>query len=257
MKVLPKLNILNQFKKTTSVVAQTGVCPTFKTMSGGCIIHSDMPVLYKEGKATLSTARDNAQSGAYWHQINTVIKNADGKPMGKYSYILDASKKEINYGYIRTSEAFRHKGIAEIMRLSGIMEIKENGLSALEILAVPSAIPFHSKYKFKSDVKDKYKALSVLDSIAKNTAVDKKYNRAANKYIKNLKKLGFVPILNPKCAKSVNKFIDKFIDANKDNWDKANNFMDGLPMVLTKEQIQKNSKFFNKLFKKHGIDYTV
>lgn len=254
MRILPKLNIFNHLKSPSSPTSL--VRPTFKKVStDGCVVHTSIPVSYKDGQATLATVCEDVMEGVVFHNIKTNIINSSGQQMGKYSYTLDSRGKEISCGYIKTSSPFRHKGIAEIMRLSSIMEIKENNISKLEILALPDAIPFHSKYKFASNIQDKYKALSVLDSITK-TEADTKYKKAAMKYRKILKKMGFVPSLDSKSAKSVNKFIDKYIEANKDNWNNAN-FGETLPMILTDEQVQKNSKFFNRLFRKHGIDYTV
>lgn len=265
MRIFSGLNIFNRFRQARRAVkpqapmtAPTSLTrPTFRTAStDGCVVHASIPVVYKDGQGTLSTICDDVMEGVVFHHIKTVLRNANGQQMGKYSYTMDTRGKEIACGYIKTDEPFRHRGIAEIMRLSSIMEIKENKISKLEILALPNAIPFHSKYKFSSNIQDKYKALSVLDSIANKTEVDDKYKKAALKYRKVLKKMGFVPSLDEKSAKSVNKFIDKYIEGNKNNWDKAN-FGEGLPMILTDKDIQQNSEFFNQLFQKHGIDYTV
>ena len=54
----------------------------------------------------------------------------------------------------------------------------------------------------------------------------------------------------------VNQFIENYINKNLSNWQDAK-FSENLPMELSINKINENAEFFNKLFKKHSIDYTI
>lgn len=255
MKILSNINFINQIKAKPKQITR----PVFETAStDGCVVHSEMPVLYKDGLAKLSTKCYPSYSAYESHAITTQITDESGRLMGDYSYSLDPVDRTIDYGYIKTKKDFRHKGVAEIMRLSSLMELKENSLSSIKIDALSDAVPFHSKYKFQPDIKGKNTALTILGSIVDKTKAGKKDKKNAEKLIENIVNDGSEDTLNlsPKQAKDVNSYITKYIKRNKDNWDDAN-FHHCLPMVLTKKQVNKFAAFYNKLFKKHGIDYTI
>ena len=259
MKILPKINFISQIKAKPTPRPEQVTRPTFETASAdGCVVHSEMPVFYKDGLAKLSTKCYPSYSAYESHAITTQITDESGRLMGDYSYSLDPIERTIDYGYIKTKHDFRHKGVAEIMRLSSLMELKENSLQSIKIDALSEAVPFHSKYKFQPDLKGKNSTLTILDSIVNKTKADEKDKKGAEKLIKKIVNDGEEDTINLTKgeAKELNGYIAKDIKKNQNNWEDTN-FHHCLPMILTNKQVNKFSSFFNKLFQKHGIDYTI
>lgn len=239
------------------------------------IMHSELPVRYADGIGYLKTTNTTPVPMFSKNTLFTNFESEDGHNIGYYTYDVDFPKKEINHGYIETLSNQRHKGIGEILRLSSIMELKENNLNAIKIEALSPAVPFHLHYNFQPDVKDKDTAYKLLCDIASNNDVAEKYRKEANELRRALPeeeepdsalealKADFSQgkskhiELSKSLAKKFNEFITRFVNAHQNNWDEAKFDFDRLPMVLTKEKIAKCSDFFNKLFQKHGIDYEV
>ncbi|MDY6359085.1 MAG: hypothetical protein SPL73_06325 [Cyanobacteriota bacterium] len=255
IKIPPKLN-LNIFTRANK---KPLAHPTFKTAtSDGYVMHSDMPVAYKDGTATLTTCCNATGQEYADHEILTQVTDTSGSVLGYYTYSIDPIERKISYGILQTYPDFRSKGVGEIMRLSSLMELKENFIKAIEIDSLENAVPFHAKYKFLPDIKQRSLALGFLDQIAKNPKIKKKYSKKAQELSFEISNGDECNPLTRNEAKKVNKFILKYIKAHKANWQDAK-FNDDqyLPMILTKDKIKSFSQFFNKLFKKHGIDYTV
>lgn len=251
IKILPKLDFIH--RKTPSKL----VMPIFeKVTKDGCSVHTDIPISYKGGShATLSTNiyEDNNN---LLHTICSEILNSCGEKMGTYTYDIDTYRKSIKNGIIVTEPGFQHKGIGEILRLSSIMELNENNIKALSLESVSSAIPFHFKYKFKPCLKDKKRALDILLNIVHKSAIDKKYKTEAQKLVEEISYKNDSKKLKYAQAKHVNNFISRYIEEYTYNWNYAK-FPRSIPMVLTKKDIKHFASFYNELFKKHGIDYTV
>ena len=80
--------------------------------------------------------------------ITTKIKNKFGKELAKEDLSI---KPETSFGLsIEVNPEYQNKGyrLGEILRLSSIMAILENKVNEFLIFSLPSAIFFHSKYKF-------------------------------------------------------------------------------------------------------------
>ena len=66
--------------------------------------------------------------------------------------------------------------------------------------------------------------------------------------------------LNPEFVQKFDEFLTGYIKENLHRWDKTGFFPENkltVPMSLKSETIRQNAGFFNELFKKHGIDYTI
>lgn len=253
MQIQSTINNIRQIVKSKPMTA-----PSFRTTAtDGCKVHTNMPVKYKSGKAILSSIYVEETLG-YEPTIFTKIKNFLGKTMGEYHYTINPKTKTITKGYIETDPKYRNKGVGEIMRLSSIMELKENHISAIELDALPEAIQFHSKYKFEPNLKKKESTVAILESISELPKLDKESKTKAKELIAQIhhNKPPYTEELNTNDEKAVNGFMTEYIETHKNNWQDAN-FHQLLPMKLTSERVQKNSDFFNKLFQKHGIDYVV
>lgn len=234
------------------------VVPKFKKATkDGWKVHSKLNVQCGSDKVTLASTCEKSCSSDHIN-ITTKIKNLCGKIMGDYHYLIDPKTNTINNGYIQTNPQFRHKGVAEVMRLSSIMELKENHISAIEIDALPEAIQFHSKYNFEPNLKGKFSASRVLDRITKLPKVSKEDKATANKLLEriNTERPPYTPALKPDDKKDVNNFISDYLVNHEKDWKDAN-FDCVLPMKLTSEQVNKHSDFFNNLYQKHGINYVV
>lgn len=147
---------------------------------------------------------------------------------------------------------YRQKGyrFGEILRLFSIVELIQEGLDAINIISRPSAAIFHKKYKFQSDLFMKDAAKMVMNQISRDN-LDKELE-PVNKKAKNCI-FGFNLL-------QANEILDEYLSiiADKNLSSKAHILnCGGIPMKLTLENINKNSDFFNTLFKKHKIDFKI
>lgn len=62
--------------------------------------------------------------------------------------------------------------------------------------------------------------------------------------------------LDKETRKIVNKFIESFTKQHINNWENAK-FRQLLPMILTESRLKQFADFYNKLFKKLGINYKI
>ena len=79
--------------------------------------------------------------------------------------MINKSNATIKYGYIETYLPQRRNGLGEILRLSSIIEFKENGIKTLEVESYPNAIPFHLKCRLKPNLTTSYTTLKILNNI--------------------------------------------------------------------------------------------
>ena len=227
----------------------------FQTDVDKFVGHENLPIQYSGGVGILRTLIDPLHSMEHNACVVSRIFDVLGSLMGKYEYSMNLASKKIGLGYIETSSKHRGKGIGEIMRLASIMELKENKMNAIELESLPSAVPFHAKYKFKPNLESSEVAMLVLKQIKHISKVDDAFIKQADILLKSLKK-DKSSNMSEENAKKVNDFVETYIRTYGFDWENFK-FKAYLPMVLTSERIEQSSKFFNELFKKHGIDYQV
>jgi hypothetical protein len=192
--------------------------------------------------------------------ITTTLKDQYGKELGKEVLSINPGT---SYGMsIEVSPKYRNKGygLGEILRLSSIMMILENKVNEFLIFSLPSAIFFHSKYKFIPSIENSEECQNALKAMIKNC--DKKYYgdlkfEAQALFTKMQENDSFEE--NKTIYDLTNKLLEKYITRiiTFGNDYKSHPFKFGMSMKLTLENILDNKDFFNKLFQKHKIDYHI
>lgn len=197
--------------------------------------------------------------------ITTELKNRLHKVLGEEIYSLDTNTNTACGLLIQTGKEYRQKScynFGEILRLSSIMAFLENKIKSFEIFSKNSAIYFHSKYKFEPAIKSFSGRDSALRSIIMNSYKNgNEYNQISIEAQKLLK----TAESEPEAAKQrefciqANALIKKYIQQvlATENEYKNHPFDIGMRMLLTEKNILENKNFFNDLFKKHRINYTI
>lgn len=195
------------------------------------------------------------------YKFITELKNSRGKIFGKEVFSIEDFNKKLQGFYIETNPEYRkkHYRFGELLRLSSIIEMFENGLSKFEIYSKDTAVYFHSKYKFIPDIQNFLDRDKALESIIENTQPGfEEFTKEAKKILEAIRN-------NPSGPKQrelrdytnilTTKYIQKVLE-NKDDY-KSHPFKFGMNMLLTKDRILENREFYNELFKNHGIDYQI
>ena len=212
---------------------------------------------------------------------NTVYDVSVGNNYGSYQvYFSDGIEREESnaeleivlnkdedYLYVDnmyTEDEFRGEGLGICMHLTNIIEMMENNFKGIELYSVASAIPFHSKLGFKPNDKWNYMPISnvqKLNPLQENLKciIDDKtpelqeYSDVAKEILRSY--------MSPEDkAKISNKVIYNYIKKSlkiKSKEEQKTMFKYPIQMILTKKDIIKNKKFYNKLFNKYCIDYQI
>lgn len=209
------------------------------------------------GNLTVETKRYKDET----YKFITELKNEKGNLFGKEVFAIEANSKKLQGFYIETNPKYRKTQyrFGELLRLSSIIEMLENGLSTFEIYSKDTAIYFHSKYKFIPDIKNFLDRDKALESIIENSQPGfEQFVQKALKILNAIKKTNSASIqrdLRSKTNELTLEYIQKVLE-NKDAY-KSHPFKFGMNMQLTDKQILDNKNFFNELFKKHGIDFKI
>lgn len=257
--IFPKLHNLNLFACLRKSVPNNETSALkFKNVSRQSDTYKilkETPVNYKNGTGYIKTTTSKAKSNKDALNINTIITDEKKSKLGHYEYMINKSNATIKYGYIETHLPQRRNGLGEILRLSSIIEFKENGIKTLEVEAYPNAIPFHLKCRLKPNLTTSYITLKILNNIKNNPKVQPYYHQVAEKLVQKIENENSVS-LGKDTREFVNKFIESYTKQHLHNWEDAK-FRPFLPMVLTESRLKQFACFYNKLFKKHGINYKI
>lgn len=190
------------------------------------------------------------------------IKNSLNKLLGKEIFDIDKNNKIMTGFFITVEPEYRRKHhFGELLRIFSVMEMLENKCSKIEIYSKDTAIYFHSKYKFVPNNTSFEERNKMLDSIIKNTHVDFKDLAEKAKHIKKeINSIKNNAQRQRELCVDTNKLAKDYIERALKKGKKAEHecsFNSGMTMILTKENILKNKNFFNKLFEKYRIDYTI
>lgn len=197
-----------------------------------------------------------------YNRFRLEIKNSCGKPLAHEIVGIDKTTN-IMTGYdILVEPEYRNRKyrFGELLRLLSVMLMRENNCPAIKITSKDTAVYFHGKYKFAPDNKRFDDRDKMLETIAQDKAAgfDDLSKKAENlqSAVKNSKDDS--QKLRDLCVET-NKLAKEYIErALQDDFPEKNHaFKTGMYMVLTKEAVEDNKDFFNNLYKKHGIDYTV
>ena len=149
------------------------------------------------------------------------------------------------------------KGIGSVMRLGDIIMTLENKIPKIQLFSIGQAVYFHSKFKFEPAITDFMEIKSYIGGDIANKLYDKRFSKFTAKALKWLDSDNIPKIEK---IKQGNKLVYEYIAAvNKYKLNRDEDFIlsPGFDMELKREDVIKNKDFFNKLFKKSGIDYQI
>lgn len=192
--------------------------------------------------------------------FNIDVVNSDKLLIGREILGIEDRKKGIFGFNINVERKYRNNFVGELLRLVSIIELFENNKEEIEIASKPSAIYFHSKYKFEPDIRMFSSRDNALMSCIKNECSDMVKERAeAITIMEKIKQLK-TPEENRNFCKIVNEFIKKYITKVLSLSKERQVFYPfdyGFNMKLLKTSILENAKFFNEMYRKHGINYKI
>ena len=195
------------------------------------------------------------------HWFVTTLKDTNNQILGYETYSCPESGMATTGAIINVNDNYRKKGyyLGEILRLSSIIMILKNNIKKFVIYSLPSAIYFHTKYKFEPNIKmfkERDSALKDIIHNCENELINFKHqaqdivNQAMTDKTPE-KQRQLCEQTNILLKQYLNEVLDNNIDYNK------HSFSRGMDMTLTEEKILNNKEFFNKLYKKHYIDYQI
>lgn len=211
----------------------------------------------KVGSLQLEIKKHN---NGFGYNFITELKNKFGKLLGFEEFAFFENAKNISGLYIKVNEEYQRKGynLGEILRLSSIIEIIENKIKNFNIVSKSTAIYFHSKYKFEPNISVFKQRDYFLQKIAENNNEDfKSFSAKAKKIISGVNSDSSPEAQRAYC-KETNKLLKEYLrKIISEKAQKQYPFDTPLEMTLTDKSILDNKKFFNDLFNKHGINYTI
>ena len=159
----------------------------------------------------------------------------------------------IHINTMSTEEDKRGLGLGAGLHLLNIVEMMENpDIKEINLMSTANAMPFHMKFGFYPcgdyyrELKSNIEIISLEDDLQLKCYAD-----AAKRLLLSRKR-------EEDKTKMANRLLFEFTRAalsmHKDMEGYYTLFM---PMVLTKENVLRNSNFYNNLFKKYDIDYKI
>lgn len=193
------------------------------------------------------------------------VKNALDQRLGKEVLYFEKDTKNLTGLNIIVEPEYRHSRfknykLGELLRLSSLMEMIQNKSSHIKIYSKGSAVYFHSKYGFEPDITifaDRNRSLESIIANSDNNTYD-----FVEKAQDIMAKVRFykddAPVQRELCRQT-NSLLKEYIQEvlKLGNSDENYPFNIGMNMILRKDTIEKNRSFYNKLFEKQGIDFTI
>lgn len=182
--------------------------------------------------------------------IEITIKNKVGKEFGNEVLRIDFENKNLHGLNMFVSNEYQNRGyrFGEILRLNSIITFLENGLKSFTTCSKNTAAIFHRKYKFKTSKLDNTEAKILLEHIAQCKLKD--FSNLCSEARKALEKQDYA-----QANIIVDNFLDNIIEHNLDY--KKFPLPISINMKLSSAEIKQNSEFFNKLLKKHNLNYQI
>lgn len=191
-----------------------------------------------------------------YNRLISEIRNKIGKRFGHEIFSLDQERKSMYGHYLEVEPEYRMRGFrfGEVVRLSSIITMLENNIKQFDILSKNTAVYFHSKYKFVPNVVGIDDRINLLKSIVQN----------GGKFFEDLVKKA-TELLQPppsteqkELVQQTNSLAKEYITRVLERGEQKNHpFICSVDMKLTAENVIENKDFFNALFQKHGINYTI
>ena len=193
------------------------------------------------------------------------LTNAQKKVLGREELsIIDEYGKMIGLS-IQVEPEYRNNNkrnyhFGEILRLASIIEMIENKKNIFKIFSRDTAIYFHSKYKFEPDITSFEERNHALESISMDNSLGFEDNKATAQKLLEKANSNITTKEQRQLCNQTNALLKEYIKRiqrlGKDEY-KLHPFTRGMDMVLTHDRVIRNRAYFNELFKKHGIDYTI
>lgn len=195
--------------------------------------------------------------------ITTKLKDEFNRELGKEVFTMS---DDTLYGHsIEVDPKYRNTGcrLGEILRLSSIIMVLENKINNFLIHSLPTAVHFHSKYKFIPYV-DNIGACEVALRTMIINCNKREYGDIkilAQQLLNKLKNNNDDDLENNTevLCELTNNLLEKYImrvTAFEKDFSE-HQFTENINMKLTIDDIFTNKDFFNDLFKKHKIDYQI
>lgn len=174
--------------------------------------------------------------------------------------IIEIFKNKNIIGHqIEVLEKYRHKNLrlGELMRLLSISLMNENRSNTFRLYSKNTAIGFHTKYKFHTDISD----LNIIDAFLKKIASEKtKDFKSIAQKAQEFEDENWTGIADSsEWLDSVNNLITGYL--KKITELKRSSETGSIPffvdMELNRKELLENRSFYNSLFEKHGIDYKI
>ena len=208
------------------------------------------------GDITTSTTKNSGGLNAFI----TEIKNKFGKSLGFEVFSLEGQNKNIFGFNIFINMDYRQKNLrlGELLRLSSIIEMFENKVPEINIYSKDTAIYFHSKYKFKPDLKVFSDRNNALNTISNDTSKGfETFREKAKEIIRKIHDNQENAEIQRQICVDCNSFVHDYIQKAMLDGYKHHRFNYGMNMTLTADDVIANREFFNELYQKHGIDYKI
>lgn len=196
------------------------------------------------------------------NNLITSIMNTKGDILATEDSCVDLDQNRINGLWINVKPKYRNNNyrLGELLRLVSIIGMLENKINSIKIFSKDKAIYFHSKYKFAADFTIFQERNNALKKLAETESPDmKNYRYEAEKLLQQINETEDASIQRKLCKPSsalLTEFIQKVLSLGREEYKKYP-FDNGMAMILTRKNILENRDFFNELFKRHGIDYSI
>lgn len=191
------------------------------------------------------SAKHDARYDIYYINVNS---DALEEPVS----VLKSSvnKDHIYVDYMQTKNGYRNQGLGGKLHMLNIIEMLENGYSEMYFEAVPTAIPYHAKFKFYPDAKWN-------DRLPRHLSDACNFDESFYQQFCDLKKS---KLTNKEKEVVGNKILNNFLQkaVKEHSYDDLKYvFSTYLDMKITKDDIIKNKDFYNAMFRKYNIDYEI
>ncbi|MBS4759853.1 MAG: hypothetical protein KHX03_04050 [Clostridium sp.] len=203
------------------------------------------------------------RNNACYEAFKTTITDRFGKPVGEEIYAINEKSGDILGLNIEVNKQYRQKKgfrFGEVLRLASIMEMIENKASHIKIVSKDTAVYFHSKYKFVPDFREFSKRDKILQNILKENSPEfSELKEEAEKIIEEVSLNKENAAVMRELTKKTNELLKRYIQQalKSENPQKEHPLSECIDMILTRENVLSNKDFFNSLFKKHGINYSI
>ncbi|MBE7712219.1 MAG: hypothetical protein E7Z87_00570 [Cyanobacteria bacterium SIG26] len=232
------------------------------TINNGVQLFKPFVVNHKTlGPLTLKISKEPSLVNGYDITVSDKFK----KVLGHEAFSVLPEHKMIVGQMVEVLSEYRKQGrrkgfnLGELLHLSLIKFMNDNDFNKMDLHSKASAVYFHSKYKFEPSIVDKFDGRKVLSSIVKDKAKGFEKFVAKAQELLDVVKINCRLLCENDVFKSLNKLTKEYIEksvADK-NSNQIHSFEGGFGMTLLKENIKREADFFNKLYKKHGINYSV